>query len=241
MPQVKAQLTLNRTSNLPEDVVVASFWFSRAVGDFVAADFDKLRDEIYQLFNEPAVPATANTVVAAYMSNDLIRTANSQTIDFYDAINFPDPLGSPIASRTVGIEGAGLAATDLPGELAVCTSFHGDLTNVPEVVPGLPAGPAGDTKPRARRRGRLFIGPLNTAALKDEPGDARVADLLRTSLATCTKRMVDDLKAYGVDWCVASRAAGVLSPIKGGFVDNAFDIQRRRGTIASNRTTWLAA
>lgn len=39
-------------------------------------------------------------------------------------------------------------------------------------------------------------------------------------------------------WCVWSRENGVMQPVIGGWCDDAYDIQRRRGEKAKSRSTF---
>lgn len=114
------------------------------------------------------------------------------------------------------------AGGGLPPEVALCMSFQGVRQS------GIP---------QSRRRGRIYfpfiistnngsdgrpIGTLVTALVA--AGDA----LLAASLASATW-----------EWCVLSTVAGVsMVPITNGWVDNEWDTQRRRGRLATSRTTF---
>lgn len=120
----------------------------------------------------------------------------------------------------------GMAATPgtgtLPQEVALCSSFQGDR------VSGIP---------QSRRRGRVYIGPLAVAALNDAAG--RPASAFVTALADATEALLLASIADGAyDWVVYSPTDDALVPIDNGWVDNAFDTQRRRGVAASGRTSW---
>jgi hypothetical protein len=89
-----------------------------------------------------------------------------------------------------------------------------------------------------RQRGRIYVGPLNGSAMEDTGGDARVTPQCRSDLAAAFKRLgaFEDALA----WAVFSRKDNeARGPIGGGWVDNAFDTQRRRGRDASVRTSWV--
>jgi hypothetical protein len=122
----------------------------------------------------------------------------------------------------------------LPREVALCGSFHGDLSGVAEEG-------AGDTRPRARRRGRIYVGPLNVAATDSTNGSANGGALpsgffigrLAAAFAEFTAAAIED---EGGRWVVASRADNAVYPVTAGWVDNEFDTQRRRGLDPSART-----
>lgn len=112
----------------------------------------------------------------------------------------------------------------LPSECSVCVSFQGVRTS---------------GEPQARRRGRVYIGPLaqimastsdprpSTAAL--DLFETAAQDLLDTSLASSTFR-----------WSVYSVADGALVHIDNGWIDNTFDTQRRRGIASTARRLFEA-
>jgi hypothetical protein len=41
-----------------------------------------------------------------------------------------------------------------------------------------------------------------------------------------------------LDWVVYSPTSAETYEVAGGFIDTAFDIQRRRGSAAASRTNW---
>ena len=111
--------------------------------------------------------------------------------------------------------------TALPREVAACLSFQG-------------ARAAG--APQARRRGRVYLGPLSTNALTGE----LIATGMLTAVASAANTLRTAIPAIAADcwWGVWSHAESHLVPIVDGWVDNAPDTQRRRGVKASSRTTF---
>jgi hypothetical protein len=106
----------------------------------------------------------------------------------------------------------------------VCLSF--------KAQPNPPINPA-------RRRGRIYIGPLTTEVVTAAvTGDARPQALLLTTLTQAGKRLADRLE---FEWSVYSRSSGIVAPIAELWADNAFDTQRRRGAKATSRVTLAAA
>lgn len=107
-------------------------------------------------------------------------------------------------------------------ELALCLSFQGNRIS---------------GTPQARRRGRIYLGPLaditNTStspvvatAKVNQLKDAGAALLLASNTATDWA------------WVVYSVADNDTVTVGSGWVDNAFDIQRRRGLEATYRVTF---
>lgn len=118
--------------------------------------------------------------------------------------------------------GAAPAGGKLPDELAVVLSFQ-----------GLKAAGA----PQARRRGRLYIGPLDTAAATDN----RPATAFLTAMGNAATTLKAAVTAVGgtAAWCIWSVADQAEVVIDNGWIDNAFDVQRRRGVLPTSRTTFI--
>jgi len=110
---------------------------------------------------------------------------------------------------------------ELPSELAVCLSFQG-------------ARSAGF--PQARRRGRLYIGPWGTGASTLGRPTTTVMGQIATAAATLksTAASISGTGGWAV-WSVKDQAAVLVD---NGWVDNAWDIQRRRGIDYTSRTTF---
>lgn len=100
------------------------------------------------------------------------------------------------------------------------------------------AAPAG-THP-ARRRGRMFIGPLNTGTAVADSGYSRPSGATMTTLAGATNNLLVGLAAS--DWALSvwSRKDNTLFPVISGWVNNEWDTQRRRGPEVSSRVVWPA-
>jgi hypothetical protein len=122
----------------------------------------------------------------------------------------------------------------LPNEVALCLSYQAVAIS-------------GESQ--ARRRGRIFFGPLcNTANTLSATGECRPSAALVTALcgaatllATPAATAAGDL----VHWAVYSPTTDLTETIDdafqdvdNGWVDNSFDTQRRRGRDATARTTW---
>lgn len=133
--------------------------------------------------------------------------------------------GEPREPATADISWPGGGTTgisNLPFELAVCVSFHG----APPFSP--------------RRRGRVYIGPLNTKSLESGAAINALHD------STCWGNSFNiqlgagfeqfRTSSAGGDWVVHGKGGDV--PIIGGWIDDAYDIQRRRGQDATRRMIW---
>jgi hypothetical protein len=148
------------------------------------------------------------------------------------------PLGGPIATHLWNMTGPGGGTTNLPRECAVVLSLAAAHAGVAEDVPGGVPGPKGDTHPAARYRGRIYLGPLNLAAVTqaaDSPVVNVSMQVAATGAAYALNEAVNVLAGDTSSWVVWSRKDHLLRSITGGWCDNAFDTQRRRGLKASSR------
>jgi hypothetical protein len=111
--------------------------------------------------------------------------------------------------------------TSLPRDVAVCLSFQG--TKISGVS-------------QASRRGRVYIGPLAQTFITS----AGLVD--PTRLATVRTAAIALLAASDAstdfEWVVYSPTLGTFTPVVDGWIDNEFDTQRSRGTIATLRNAW---
>jgi hypothetical protein len=140
-------------------------------------------------------------------------------------------VGSPIRVQPMALIDAPVAGGPMPSEVAVALSYHSDFTTDVEFG-------AGATRPRARDRGRIYIGPLAMSALivHSDTGGNRptVAPNIRQTLLSAGLRLRTAEGGGGV-WSVWSRANGTVRGITEFSVDDAFDTQRRRGERAVTR------
>jgi hypothetical protein len=123
---------------------------------------------------------------------------------------------------------------NMPNEVAICLSYNAE----PQ------AGAV-----RARNRGRIYLGPLNVNALGTVTAGTEpvVSSTLRTAILSAGNTLYSALFSLNAIWSIysaATFAAGVtgdnhdlaMFPIFDLTVDNAFDTQRRRGTLPSAKT-----
>lgn len=225
MTVLRAQVTIPRSTNVPADAVVNT-WHFDTDADVVALDpdFDTIRDRLRTFYG----------VIDQYFS-DLV--ASPATLKIYD-LGDPEPR-APLYQDTIPL--AGMQTADFPAEVAVVASFA--------------AAPASGQSMR-RRRGRFYFGPTNSTTRGPiVGGDVTVLNTTRTTINTALKAVAD---APDPKWCVWSPTeAGVpLGPgnsytdeqmaagandVKSGWVDDRYDIQRRRGAGATTRSTWVGA
>jgi len=128
----------------------------------------------------------------------------------------------PVFEGTFNLASAPSGAAG-PSEIALCTSFQAVKT------PGLP---------QSRRRGRMYIGPFDAAQIDEERPNSTII----SALADATAALVDDINTLTDHaFSVYSSVTQTSAPVLDGWVDNAWDVQRRRGVVPSTRTTWTLA
>lgn len=139
-------------------------------------------------------------------------------VKYYD-LDDPTPR-APVLIKTLSWGAQGTSA--LPHEVALCVSFQAaKLSGVPQ----------------ASRRNRIFLGPLAASISGTTTGRPAGGDL------DFIRDLFDDLldtsgTAAAWNWVTYSGKLGTSAPIDNGWIDNAFDTQRRRGVQPTSRSIW---
>lgn len=193
----------------PEDAVTNTLWFQTVASN--PADLDVITNNIANFY----------TAVKDYLSTALNH--NAATVKFYNHEQPPPRV--PFYQKNFVYTAPQLGIAALPPELAICVSFKSAY------VTGIPT---------ARCRGRIYVGPLNV----NTNNEGVVAAAAVTKFKDAAKAFLDASTAdTNYVWSTHSHAIGDVSdgtrPVVGGWVDNAFDIQRRRGLGASSRSTFV--
>lgn len=220
MANFKTSLVLPNISGLPADSIVWDFAIEGASLLIVQPLWTGLVNEALNNINAPGL-----VPLSARISDRIPRTVNALQLKYYDVTTHLDgsPAGSPVAVDTLTLTSAA-PSSPLPEELAVALSYHADFTGAVEE--------SGLTRPRARRRGRIYTGPYSTVSV-----DAN-ADVQSTLLNALLGAAIHLNSASPTVWRVWSRKDAAMRPVIGGFVDNGWDVQRRRGPKAPTRTLW---
>lgn len=225
MAIVHTTVTLEHKSGQPRDRVVNSFTFSSVgvIGDFGFFDVNSALESFYN-----DTPSGTAGSIASLISGAMSRVIKP-IIRHYDITAHlgGDPAGSPVAeydfSANLDVNSGG---QPLPSEVALCLTAAADFGSDVEFAPG--------SRPRARDRGRLYLGPLHAGVLDvgavNEPVPSPSAINI---LAGAGAALRDNANTT---WCVWSRAGAIVKPVVDVWVDNAFDTQRRRGERATART-----
>lgn len=229
MVLARVQHIYRHKSGLAEDDIVNTWYFrsnTEVIGD--GADLIMIVNDFYN----QQVTAT-NTSVVQHIATTLMQTARER-YKIYD-MDHESPR-SPVVDTTPGTPNpANGTAVALPGEVAVCLSYRAALLS------GTSA---------ARRRGRMYLGPLNTTASSVEATllNARPNLPMRQAIIACADRMAALALTNGWTWVVYSPTVAADPGVNGGgefaaqtitdvWCDDAFDVQRRRGVKPTSRVS----
>jgi hypothetical protein len=178
----------------------------------------------------------ATAPISGYLSGCLSRAPGAARVDIYDIAGKLDGklLGSPIDTQSFTLgPPAPSAAPGLPGGVAACLSYRGGYGTDVEFAP--------HARPRSSDRGRIYLGPLNTTAITDEPVTKRtilssdfVANVIGNFIGALTTGLFLDPaspagqtnQSWGVQqW---SRKLLRLKDVFSVWMDDRPDYQRRR-------------
>lgn len=218
MPVLLHQVRMPFVTNLPKDVTVNTFW--TLGGSDRVQQAEDAADALVDFYTEP--PGGGDEI-ANWLSARISRGAEACSVVTYD-ISDPKPR-PPIHVRQFSMPSASNTAS-LPDEVALVLSFHG------EPAAGIP---------QARRRGRIYLGPLwdgAATAAANEPSRPSTTLITQVQAAAVTLASTLNGENGAPQWIVYSRVSANNAPVIGGWVDNAWDTQRRRGADPTTRNTW---
>lgn len=143
----------------------------------------------------------------------------SSFINWYE-ITGPGPTGPPVFVQSM--PGITTNPSTLPTEVALVLSYRSDA-------------PVGQNA--ARYRGRVYLGPLGAVGA-DRPNNAIVEQVRDAAAALYLESENSGVGTSEFTWEQYSQTNNAYNVVTGGFVDNEFDTQRRRGRAATNRITF---
>lgn len=224
---------LPAASGIPADAVTNTF--AVAGGDPASATS---RDGVLVAFGDfySAAAPVALTSLGEYLGGQLSRAALACTLKLYDITNdlAGTPHGSPIGEFDFTLDG-NAASDSMPNEVACVVTLEAIGRSEAQVE-----GP-NDTRPRQRRSGRVFFGPLARTGLGNMSTTPTIATGLITHFGAAFQKLQDDLVALGAGESLGvwSRTDATVRAVEAISVDNAPDIQRRRGIRATSRTRFV--
>jgi len=179
---------------------------------------------------EPDITANLDafyTAIQTYLSASLTGTATAKYYDLED----PEPR-APVATGAITFTPG---SNQLPNEVAVCMSYQGPIVS---------------GQNQARRRGRLFLGPLSQTGFTGATGEFRPGSAMRSAICTAADALMSDTSLPGLVWALFSPSTAGPPPWSGatladafvtitnGWVDDAADTVRSRGLSPTTRSVW---
>lgn len=249
MPLLRSQVVFTHASGLPRDSVVNTFHFHAA--DTSGAVLDQIHTALKNFYNNTHAPQTGP--LAGLFSNSIPQNGHRiKTYSINEATGDGTPYkGAPPLRDEVWNLSVAPTAVGYPSEVALCLSYrNNDGTR--------PTGGGEFNAPPARRRGRIYFGPIGSN------NGTVVAGVLRPDNGMMGRLLaagdyLRDLDAPA--WVIYSRPyegrtaierpgrttlpaiparLGTLFNVQDVWVDNSFDTVRRRGERATARTVSLA-
>jgi hypothetical protein len=205
-----AQWIWEGASQLAEDAYVNTYHFKNDA--VVTGNFDNIVDLLRDFYT--AAPPDQTNKISEYMTTEAIT--GKWTCKIYDM--------SDAKPRVPVYEDTGMApisqSSTLPTECASVLSFQGERI-------------AGEVQ--ARRRNRVYLGPFMITGLSE----GRVSNGLVELILFAAKELLRASNAsVAWQWVIYSPSNNDIVAIEDGWVDNAWDTQRRRGQRATARGTW---
>lgn len=179
-------------------------------GEF-SPNWQNLDDILHDFYT--AVPSGWNSI-SAYMPDS--RVSGTVTYRYYDLADTPPR--APVHEETRTFTPSSTAA--LPAEVALCLSFQSTK------VSGLA---------QARRRNRVYLGPFITSV---NSAGRPSTGLIGSVAASARDMLAAANSAISWDWVTRSPTAGTTETVDNGWVDDAWDTQRRRGVQPTTRVLW---
>lgn len=239
MGEYKFTMELQSDTGLGEDVFVNTFAVS-TVGAASNADLTAVAGKIIDFYTVTAPDALSPL-------NDLFSPVISagpyHRIRAYDVSAHLDgsPHGSPVLEiGGVDIPAPAAANPGLPSEVSVAITLEtASRADAQVEVPDGPDAGSEVDRPKQRHTGRIYLPPLSTLALSVVDGvvrpHAQVRDTGRLAMLQLA-RQIDSLAGALPSLAVWSRKDATMRSVAFVSVDNAFDVQRRRGEEATLRT-----
>jgi len=195
-------------SMLPEDAYVNTFHFYNDI--FPGSDYDNVRDMLLNFYNTEA--PDAGSTIASWMTP--VTLSGNYTLKAY---NLHDTKPRAIKYQHTGTVDLG-NQNAMPTECAAVFSF--------QAFPD-------SGQPQARRRNRVYLGPFGIGA---NQGDGYLSDNLVQAMLFAGKQLKKESDASAKwFWVIYSPTDDEFYAAENGWVDNAWDTQRRRGMPSTAR------
>lgn len=222
---LRVMSVLSMKSGLPEDDVVNT-WHCITPGEVTSAEAVVATDALSTFYAAIGSKLGAQVSIAANA-----HTHKSYAVESSGPGAADDDLVGPLTQVPFTI--GAVSSTASPAEVAVClsmTAFGAGLVNEEE----------GNTRPKARYRGRVYIGPVSegvdTLEATTSISRPNMTDMQAILDAAVTMAETINNEA-GMALCVYSRADNLGRSVESFHIDNAWDTVRSRGQKPTARIT----
>lgn len=200
---------------LPEDATVNT-WHFENTGALPITDYDNVRDMLEDFYSETA-PGATGAITDLYSDEAF---SGDVTVRAYD-LDDPQPR---VPVYEDGWTFTPSTAITMPAEVALVMSFQ--------------AAPSSGVS-QASRRNRIYLGPFNQSTTAGT--GLRPASVYRTRIAlAATELLAASDASVRWKWRVWSPTLNAGAPVSNGWIDDAWDTQRRRGLAPTTRTLFTA-
>jgi hypothetical protein len=218
MSLLLAQIIFPNKNGLPEDASINTLHFGTSGPGVDDAQIPLINAAILDFYNAPNAVGTRISDAFALCVNSPATTVKWFRLN--DA-----PPRAPLATLPLVLADSNGASQ--PGEVALTLSFQAAQ------VSGVS---------QARKKNRIFLGPLDNGMISvDVASNATVGLSIRNAALDAMQRLwTASAAAADWSWVTYSPTLGIINgvfPVDNGWVDNAFDTQRRRGLKATVRST----
>lgn len=223
MTDYKFSVHIPARTGLPRDDAINSFYATPAgaVDDTDLSAAIACFENFYTL-----APSGHGNSVSQFFSADRDPGSNKCRIDVYEIPATRGDLGTPIYSENFTWVPYSGSSTPLPDQVAACMSYD-------SIVPG--------ATHLHRRRGRIFLGPLNSLPMAGgttSTDPQSVAATYRSTVTAAAQELYTALQIPSPSWIWGqwSPTDWLVRGLKRVYMDDRFDTQRRRLERPSTRT-----
>lgn len=228
--------TLNSVTGLPKDSCVNVLHCTAESS--TDGDIDLVLEAVRDFYI--TVNGLQSFSVGSYLSDSLSRGADACSVKAYRTTDFSGetPFGSPVREMSFTMVAA-QAGAPFPEEVAAVLSYNADLAGAPVSVVVDPGPPPVTIRPQKRRRGRMYIGPLQSVAGLETASIVRPIAGFRADVVQGFIGMAETINDIGTiaHLGVWSRLDEEVWGAIACHMDNAWDTQRRRGLEATDRSS----
>lgn len=214
MSIVRVQTTIHTVTNIAADFAVNRLHFQTDGTPPTSGQLDEIEDRVWDFYDSTL--STGRRLGAAFSS---IVAQNGHEIEMYNMAD-PEPR-VPIRSVVKNLS-VSPTTVGYPAEVALVLSFQAIRISGTN---------------QARRRNRIYFPFVNTSYGGNSGNQVRPSANFITDLVAAGDEVLAR-NTNGVVWVIRSETTGVTAPVDDGWVDNAFDSQRRRGPDSTSRTTF---